>query len=85
MRYRGIAHAPAITQLHYKSDLVAAISAAVSMSGESGDTGSESNGDESETPSNAAERLGLGPVVGIWVVAAMLGPALALPWQMFDR
>ncbi|KAL4861714.1 hypothetical protein BDV12DRAFT_207801 [Aspergillus spectabilis] len=79
--YSGMMYAPAITLLYHESDLQGATAAAAAADSDDG------NITETETPSNAAGRLGasvsvwdgIGSVVGIWIVAAALGAAIVLP------
>ncbi|CEN61079.1 hypothetical protein ASPCAL07745 [Aspergillus calidoustus] len=88
--YSGLMYAPVITLVYHEEDLVAATETAEANS-ESANENSEGGESESasETPSNAAGRLGgtsrsgwegLGSVVGIWIGAAALGAAMVLPW-----
>ncbi|KAL2810357.1 hypothetical protein BJX63DRAFT_402419 [Aspergillus granulosus] len=83
--FSGLVYAPVITLLYHEEDLVGAMGTVVANS----ESVSEDNEDgESETPSNAAGRLGasqsvwegLGSLVGIWICAAALGAAMVFPW-----
>ncbi|KAL4882160.1 hypothetical protein BJY04DRAFT_49580 [Aspergillus karnatakaensis] len=79
--YSGLLYAPAITLLYHESDLPGSTAAASAEESTNGTTA------ETESPSNAAGRLGAsGPVwegvwlvVGIWAVAATLGAVMVLP------
>ncbi|CEN60228.1 hypothetical protein ASPCAL02669 [Aspergillus calidoustus] len=84
--YSGLMYAPAITLLYHESDLQSAATTAAASAANSDDDGNDTTESEA-TPSNAAGRLGLsvsvwdgiGPVIGIWIIAAALGAAIVLP------
>ncbi|KAL4904764.1 hypothetical protein BDW74DRAFT_153468 [Aspergillus multicolor] len=74
----GIYWAPVITILHHETDFEKVAEESKSA---------EAAADASESPSNAAGRLtgnsvweGVGTVMGIWAVAAILGGVMVLPW-----
>ncbi|KAL4799305.1 hypothetical protein BDV19DRAFT_355569 [Aspergillus venezuelensis] len=86
-RLTGMFFVPVVTLIYQEEDLDgAAVTGAVKANGSE----SESEGGESDTPSNAAGRLGvgagaagwegLGSVLGIWGCAAALGAVMVLPW-----
>ncbi|KAL4949310.1 hypothetical protein BDW69DRAFT_174711 [Aspergillus filifer] len=87
-RLTGMFFVPVVTLLYHEEDLLGAGVTGAAEANESDGAG-ESEG-ESETPSNAAGRLGMGAsaagwegfgsILGIWGCAAALGAAMVLPW-----
>ncbi|RDW72786.1 uncharacterized protein DSM5745_07958 [Aspergillus mulundensis] len=87
--YTGMFFVPVVTLLYHEDDLAGATGTA--EANESMGSSEEGESDSaSETPSNAAGRLGVGAslagwegfgsVVGVWLAAAGVGAAMVLPW-----